>query len=361
MTDLEDILLDTFEELRQRRVPLGLSDYIVALQAVNDLTDVEDLEIIKNLCRLFWAKSFEDQLLFNETFDIHVNRHQAIPKRESHHKPSPELKPHLPPQPHIPKSNQSLPTKRQESKPPLLIPRTPPSSTSMINPRSLRYKHTAKYHLTPRPPMDKRDMASIWRKLRRPQREGFSEDLDIQATTENLAHTGFLFKPVLQYRRRNQAKLVIMIDQDGSMEPFTLLMDAVLDSIQRSGSLRHIQIFYFHDTPEDYLYMFPTLLGARSLDSILTEYCQNTSVLLISDAGAARGHYDSSRIQATKEFVDKLSQYTYLYTWLNPVPKARWTNTTAWYIAQLLPMFQLDWEGLNDTVNILRGQSLTGA
>ena len=145
------------------------------------------------------------------------------------------------------------------------------------------------------------------------------------------------------------------------MEPFALFLGAVLESILRSGSLRHIHIFYFHDTPDEYLYLYPTLLGARPLESVLSEQCQNTSVLIIGDAGAARGHYDSARVQATREIIDKLSQYTYLYSWLNPVPKKRWAHTTAAYIAQLLPMFPLDWEGLNDTVNVLRGQSLTGA
>ena len=135
----------------------------------------------------------------------------------------------------------------------------------------------------------------------------------------------------------------------------------LLESILRSGSLREIHIFYFHDMPEKYLYLSPTLVGARSLENVLTEYCQHTSVLIIGDAGAARGHYDSTRVQATKEFVDQLNQYTYLYSWLNLVPKTRWANTTASYIARLLPMFPLDWDGLNDTVNVLRGQSLTGA
>jgi uncharacterized protein with von Willebrand factor type A (vWA) domain len=362
MVDLEDMLLEIFEALRQQRVPLGISDYMLALKAISELTDPEDLENIKGLCRLIWTKSYTDQLLFDETFDIEVNKQlQAIQKKEQQSTFSSGAKPPFPARPNTASSQQSFPEKRQQPKHPLVIPKARSQPISTTNSKDLHYKRPIKYHLTPRAPMDKRDMAGVWRKLRRLQREELSDVLDVQATIDELSQTGFLLKPVLQYRRRNQAKLLVMIDQGGSMEPFTLFIDVLLDSILRSGSLRQVDIFYFHDTPEGYLYRYPTLLGARPLDSVLTEYCQDASVLIIGDAGAARGHYDSIRLRVTREFLETVSEYTYLSGWLNPVPKVRWTGTTAWHIAQVLPMFQLDWEGLNDLVNVLRGQSQTGA
>ena len=39
MIELEDLLFSIFEDLRRQRVPLGMSDYLVALRAVNELTD----------------------------------------------------------------------------------------------------------------------------------------------------------------------------------------------------------------------------------------------------------------------------------------------------------------------------------
>ncbi len=47
--------------------------------------------------------------------------------------------------------------------------------------------------------------------------------------------------------------------------------------------------------------------------------------------------------------------YTYLYAWLNPMPRNRWEKTTAEDIARIVPMFSVNREGLNDAVNILRG------
>ncbi len=360
MVNLEDMLLEIFEGLRQRHVPLGIPDYMLALKAISELTDSEDLENIKSLCRLFWTKSYTDQLLFDETFDIEVNKQlQAIQKKEQQRVFPSGAKQPFSATPSTASSKQSFLEKRQQPKQPIVIPQARHQPINTPSSKPSYYKQPIKRHLVPRTPMDKRDMAGIWRKLRRIQREELSDDLDVQATIDSLSYTGFLFKPVLQHHRRNQAKLLVMVDQGGSMEPFTLFIDALLDSILRSGSLKQVDIFYFHDTPEGYLYRYPTLLGARPLDSVLTEYYQNASVLVVGDAGAARGHYDSIRLGATREFLEILSQYTYLYGWLNPVPKARWIGTTAWHVSQMVPMFHLDWEGLNDVVNILRGQSQT--
>ena len=365
MTDLEDLLFEIFEALRQRRVPLGMPDYLLALKMIYELAHPSDelsnpaqLEAIKDLCRLFWAKSYEDLQLFDEMFEIETSLYLQTKDEE-------QLQ-NVPPSgtrlTFISPSNTSdlqIPPLKRQQKQPMIIPKAHSQPTMTRYSKISSYQQTVRHHLTPRLPIDKRDMAGIWRQLRRPQREGPLAELDVQATTDALSRIGFL-QPVLQPRRRNQAKMVLLLDQGGSMEPFSLFTAALLDSIVRSGSLKQTHILYFHDCPENYVYTSPTFLGARNLEDIFVEHCHGSSILIVSDAGAARGHYDRARTSATKEFLDQLCQYTHLSAWLNPVPKIRWTGTTAWNIAQLLPMFQLDWEGLNDVVNVLRGQVLTG-
>jgi uncharacterized protein with von Willebrand factor type A (vWA) domain len=91
------------------------------------------------------------------------------------------------------------------------------------------------------------------------------------------------------------------------------------------------------------------------LEEVLQEKAKGNSVLIISDGGAARGYYDGMRVGDTKTFLQTLSTYTYLYAWLNPMPQNRWLTTTAEDIANMVPMFPLEREGLEDAVNILRG------
>ena len=105
--------------------------------------------------------------------------------------------PHEQPLPKTPKSSSPVATKPQQPKPPLVTSRIDPQTISMTDFRLPYDEGMTTYHLTPRAPMDKRDMASIWRKLRRAQYEGLSEELDVQATTDALAQTGFLFQPTI--------------------------------------------------------------------------------------------------------------------------------------------------------------------
>jgi uncharacterized protein with von Willebrand factor type A (vWA) domain len=133
------------------------------------------------------------------------------------------------------------------------------------------------------------------------------------------------------------------------------LTKALIDSVLHSGLPNKPNIYYFHDCPEELLYEQPELVGACPFIDVLTEHIKNSAVLIISDAGAARGHYDGRRVADTKRFIKTLSAYTYLYSWVNPLPSSRWRTTTAEDIACIVPMYPLTREGLIDAFTILQG------
>lgn len=370
MVDLEELLLTVFMGLHDKRVPLGVSEYLAAIKAVRETVDADDLDSVRRWCCLLWAKSTEDQELFDDLFTMKVeavikglrlnkarqtsgeaNSRSADDHGSLSSQEQSSLQKRL--APNNSRVEQGTAVEPQTRLVQIPLPRRSGHLTS--SKESFRVS-SVKYHLTPRLPMDRRDMSSIWRHLRRTRRDGPLEELDVQGTIDSISRTGVFLGPVLQPRRRNQARLVLLIDQRGSMAPFSLFIEAFVESILRGGLLGQTSVFYFHDCPEVYFYQRPTLLEARPVEEVLKGYCQNNSVLIVSDAGAARAHYDQERVCATRLFLNKLSQYTYLYAWLNPMPEDRWTGTTAGEIAHLLPMYQLDREGLNDIVNILRGQ-----
>ncbi|MCC5613002.1 isochorismatase family protein [Nostoc sp. CHAB 5834] len=63
---------------------------------------------------------------------------------------------------------------------------------------------------------------------------------------------------------------------------------------------------------------------------IVTDVC----VLIISDAGAARGNFDQERVDNTKAWIEQLQQSVRYYAWLNPMPSECWRQTTAGEIAR---------------------------
>ncbi len=411
----DSILFQFFRQLRQQGFPLGAADYLLVLEAVRSGLGLEDLEQFKRLLKLLWAKSLEEQKLLDREFDKWMKPHLQPPPVAKYSEEKledieefklfcrlrwakssqerdlfegafaelvePQLQAIAPPEP--PAISAPVPqTPSDEPKPPKPLPQT--SVTPPINkPKRPKRRLTIEqkqvelhfdlvqpsllidkpqlvedshhYQLTPRLPMSQREMAEIWRQLRRPQRVGRPDQLDVKGTIDSICRKGFLLRPVLRSRRRNQAQLVVLVDRQGSMAPFSLLVEGIRESIIRGGLRGRASFYYFHDCPDTYLYERPQLTGAISLDTVLFEQMQGKSVLIISDAGAAYGFYDEERREATEKFLNNLRSYTYLYAWLNPLPKYRWAATTAEDIARFIPMFSFNREGLHDTVNILRG------
>jgi uncharacterized protein with von Willebrand factor type A (vWA) domain len=81
-------------------------------------------------------------------------------------------------------------------------------------------------------------------------------------------------------------------------------------------------------------------------------------VLIFSDAGAARGGLNFKRVSLTIAFLRRLKQHVRYVTWVNPMPKTRWAGTTAGEIARYVPMFEGTRQGLDQSIDVLRGRNV---
>ena len=208
------------------------------------------------------------------------------------------------------------------------------------------------------PPLTRRQMKQSWRYLRRMLREGIPTELDVEATVDRISREGVLLEPVIVPRRVNRTKLLLLLDLDGSMIPFQNLSNQLAETASKGGRLENTDLYYFHNCPIDYLYRDRYYQMAEKIDDALT--CPSshyTAALLFSDAGAARGGLNPERLEVTAQFLEQLKQQVRNIAWLNPMPRDRWFGTTAAQIAQIVPMFELSRQGLNNAIAMLRGQS----
>ena len=368
IVEFETILLPLFNRLRQKDIPVGISEYLLAIKMIQSRGAWQDIERLKRLLCLLWVKSLEDQYIFNQLFEELVRPELEKQLLEADKSPLPKIDEDstFPPQKTENLDINSNPISqvssevKQGNKP---QPNQPTNSISTrdssrkslseITPIKLRFRQS--YNLIPRLPITRREMTSIWRNLRLLKREGAPENLDVQGTINLFCKMGFFSGVVLQPSRKNQVKLVLLIDCEGSMSPFKLLIDTLQESIEKVGLLNQKNIFYFHNVPRGYLFTKPNLTKPLPIEEILSREFGNNSVVIVSDGGAARRTYDSERLHQTKEFIRQLSDKTYLYGWLNPVPEFQWRMTTAEDIATFIPMYSLNPQGLNDLVKILLG------
>lgn len=206
-------------------------------------------------------------------------------------------------------------------------------------------------------PVSRRQMKQSWRYLRRFVREGPAVELDLEATINHISRQGVLLDPILRPRRFNQSELLILIDWDGSMVPFHALSQRLAHTAIGGGRISQSKIYYFHNYPIADLYTTPTYQEAVSIPDMLAQLSTNrASILIFSDAGAARRGFSLERIELTATFLMQLKQRVRYIAWLNPVPRSTWTGTTAEAIAKFVPMFELSRRGLDNALGVLRGQ-----
>jgi uncharacterized protein with von Willebrand factor type A (vWA) domain len=334
---------------------------VLFLDALRSVVGWESPERLKSICRLLWAKSREDQERFDDAFERLVEP-QLQPRQTSKPRPRPgkpgggEASTGGPQggetsiRPTTQGSRWTLDPGELEAR---IAPISPLAGTGLseAGPASAGI-----YEWTPRLPISLREMTSRWRHLRRLRRDGPAVELDIPATLAAIGRAGVFLRPVLRPRRRNQVRLLLLLDRRGSMVPFQPLVDTLVQSIRRSGLSDRLTCFYFHNTPAKHVYAQPGLTDRRPLQDVRSQFARGNEVVIVSDAGAARRSFRSSRVTDTRTFLDGLRQQTFLIAWLNPVPRERWEGTTAEDVARLVPMFPLDSEGLIDTVNVLCGR-----
>jgi hypothetical protein len=353
-------LFPVFESLRKQGVPLGISEYLAVVEVLRQGYGENQPEKVERLCRLVWAKSQDDQELFDLAF-----ARLARPRLE----------------------DQTLATKNAPKKieknvgDELLVGREGKSGSGSSEPpvgeieeeehittkaftfsaaweesgEDLTIMTPTRFQLTPSLPIGIREMATAWRHLRLPQRSGPALELDVEGTLDDISRRGLFLGPRMRPRRRNQADLVVLLDVSDTMVPFSPLVDILLESIVRVGLLNEVKVYYFQEYPREVFFEQPGLNGEVPLEDVMRLQAAERSVLIVSEGGAALGSFDSSRLHKTHSFLQVLDSVTYLYAWLNPLPPERWQGTTAGAIARLAPMFTMDRDGLNDTVNILRG------
>ena len=379
-SELPAFVLEVGRQLQRRRLPLGIDDYDALRQALATGFGWSSPEELRELCVALWAKSPAEAEIVRGAFARNRDRLEdwdagRTGQRTGTRRQSVE-------------SGRTATTvwkdEAEESAPraePLVHLGAVPAALGPAD-RSLV--------LVPQYPLTEREIAQAWRRLRRQRRTGPTVELDVTATLQQHARHGVATPPVLVPRRRNTAKLLLLIDRFGSMTPFHGYVNHIVRAIRNAGRFDDVRAVYFHDLPgtstdrsvlrqvddpfrpdldavlplirpmsEGRVYDDPALTIPRRLTAVLNQLAEGTAAVVISDAGAARQRFDIMRLLDTVALAKALHARAAAATWLNPVPPERWPRTTAGQVHRYLPMHPLTREGLNRAVDGLRGRPIS--
>ncbi len=211
--------------------------------------------------------------------------------------------------------------------------------------------------------LDIRQFQVAFRKLRQysSRMEGDRTVLDIDQTVDKTCDSGGMLKIVYDKPRKNTVKLLLLIDSDGSMMPYSQLCNRLFQAASKSNHFKDMKVYYFHNCIYDYLYTTPVCRRGEWVETnwVLGNLDSEYKVIFVGDAAMApfelfrKGGNNVIGLFNEEPGIDWLNKFKRRYKkqiWLNPIEAKYWENLygreTLHEIGEIFPMFELTLDGL---------------
>jgi uncharacterized protein with von Willebrand factor type A (vWA) domain len=258
---------------------------------------------------------------------------------------------------------------------------TSPFGNQGFNPEGVRIGQAASRHRRAVKVWDARDYRNLddgltlgtrnlkmgLRRLRRFAREGAAEELDLDGTIDATARNAGLLDLKLVPERRNAAKLLLLLDVGGSMDPHIKVCEELFSAAR--AEFKHLEYFYFHNFPYERLWKDNRRRFSVIADtwSLLRTFNSDYRVVFVGDAtmspyeieqpGGSVEHWNE---ESGRVWMTRIAAHFPRLVWLNPESEDRWKWTPSVEITRGLVggrMFPLTLEGLDRAMRELKRRS----
>ncbi|MDJ1008722.1 MAG: VWA domain-containing protein [Paracoccaceae bacterium] len=168
------------------------------------------------------------------------------------------------------------------------------------------------------------------RRLRRWAREGAAEELDLPATIRETARAGYIDVRT-RPERRNAAKVLLMLDIGGSMDPHVKVMEDLFSAAR--AEFHHLETFYFHNCVYEGVWRDNRRRWSEATPTrdVLNTYGKDWHLIVVGDAamspyeiairGGANEHWNE---EPGAVWLARLVEHYPRHLWINPVPEDHW-------------------------------------
>ncbi len=212
--------------------------------------------------------------------------------------------------------------------------------------------------------LDTRQIKVALKKLRLLRRDGVEEELDLDGTIEKTAKGGGDIDIVLKPPRKNDLRVLLLMDVGGTMDPYAHLVDQLFSAAHASTHFKDFQHFYFHNCV--YSSIFSDMERGKRIPTadLFRRFGKHYRLIVVGDA--AMNPYELLYSDGVIDFHAPRESHSGLHwlqalethyshaVWLNPEPAAYWYSETTQVIRQLFPMFPLTLDGLEEAIRALR-------
>ena len=218
--------------------------------------------------------------------------------------------------------------------------------------------------------LDTRQIGMALRKLRKLGRNELRTELDLDETIEATAKNCGDIEIVMRPPRDNELKLLLLMDVGGSMDPFAQLVSRLFSAAHAASHFREFHAMYFHNCIYEQTYKSARLMDGMGTLELMRWLAPDTRLVIVGDAHMApyeltarNGAIDYFQNNDEPGFVwiDRLRKHFTHAVWLNPLPKRIWGHPTITLVSQIVPMYELTLDGLEEAIKKLSTRPAVGA
>ncbi len=204
--------------------------------------------------------------------------------------------------------------------------------------------------------LDIRQMQMALKKLRYLQRLGSEEELDLEETIDQTCRNGGDIELVFSPPRKNNAKVLLLMDAGGSMLPYTHVVEQLFSAAHQLTHFKDFQHYYFHNCIYEQIYTDIRMNKKTSTQALLQTLDADYKVILVGDAytapeelldpGGAIYYYHHNRTPGL-EWLRRIQAHFKACLWLNPIPARHWNRPSIELVRQVFAMYELTLDGLD--------------
>lgn len=210
--------------------------------------------------------------------------------------------------------------------------------------------------------LDERNLGIALKKLRYFQKVGNEEEVDLEQTVDKTAKNFGDIEIVFAKERKNNIKLLLLIDNGGSMEPHREKVEKLFSTAKNLRYFKDFQYFYFHNCVYDNIYTDTELWKSIPTAKLFNDFNSDWKLILIGDALMSPYELYNSyqfiyRLEkkgtAGIEWLKRICRHFKYSIWLNPIQSIQWQHQTVKTIRDIFPMFPLTLEGIEQGIKSL--------
>ena len=215
--------------------------------------------------------------------------------------------------------------------------------------------------------LDTRQIKVALKRLKKLEEIGKQNELNIDKTIDLTAKNGGDIDLVFEKKRKNNVKLILLMDVGGSMTPYAHLVNLLFSAANNMSHWKKFEHFYFHNVFYEKFYHNAQRNPDEStdFDDFLKKYDNSYKIVICGDAAMASWelterygsiyYYHRNEMPGVYYVRELANHFKNNVVWLNPeIIRLEWVPWTRKIISSLIPMFHLTVEGIEEAMDFLR-------